>query len=203
MTSISPTISHLDFDAFILTYGERDVRYEMYDGEVFAMSGGSRHHSLVTVAAITALRLRAKPRGCETHGPDLYVRPDDDNKTAMSPDAYVRCGPPPPADQRYASDPLVIVEVLSPSTMWFDRGEKLHRYFKFSSLQHIIILYQDVYRAEMWTRPSDGATATDSNGNLLWTHVVANGLASSLKLSALGDETIGLTEFYDGVELTP
>ena len=99
MTLSSQTIGSLDFDAFIAAYGEKDVRYEMYDGEVFAMSGGSRNHSLVSGNALTALRLRAKPRGCETHGPDLYVRPDDDNKTAMSPDAYVRCGPPPPADQ--------------------------------------------------------------------------------------------------------
>ena len=53
----------------------------------------------------------------------------------------------------------------------------------------------------MWTRPPEGSTATDVDGNLLWTHVVANGLASSLTVAALGDEAIGLEEFYDGVEL--
>ncbi len=53
----------------------------------------------------------------------------------------------------------------------------------------------------MWTRPPEGSTATDIDGNLLWTHVVANGLASSLTLAALGEATIGLDEFYDGVEL--
>lgn len=190
----------MTFDAFLLAFGESDGRYEMYDGEVFAMAGGSRNHSLVTVAAITALRARAKQRGCETHGPDLYVRPDDDDKSAMSPDAFVRCGPPPPSDQRYISDPVIIVEVLSPSTLNFDRGPKLLRYFNFTSLQHVIILYQDEYRAEMWTRPPEGATATDVDGNLLWSRVVANGLSSSLTIEAL-DDAIGLDEFYDGVEL--
>jgi Uma2 family endonuclease len=200
MTTTLPTIEHLEFDAFIAAYGESDVRYEMYDGEIFAMSGGSRRHSLVSVSALIALRSRAKSRGCEAHGPDFCVRPDDDNKSAVSPDAYVSCGPPSPENQRYASDPVVIVEVLSPSTMQFDRGEKLRRYQKFESLQHIILLYQDEYRAEMWTRPPEGAVETDVDGNLLWTHIVANGLRSSLTIEALGD-TIGLDEFYDGVEL--
>jgi Uma2 family endonuclease len=200
MSSAHPTIDHLDFDAFILAYGETDVRYEMYDGEVFAMAGGSPNHSLVSVSTLVALRARARPRGCETHGPDLYVRPDDDNRSAMSPDAYVRCGPPLPQSQRYVSDPLVVVEVLSPSTMQFDRGAKLQRYFNFPSLQHVILLYQDEYRAEMWTRPPEGSVETDVDGNLLWTHTVANGLTSSLAISAL-DAAIGLDEFYDGVTI--
>lgn len=200
MTISLPTHTQLDFDAFIRAYGETDVRYEMYDGEAFAMAGGSRNHSLVTVSALVALRIRARARGCETHGPDLYVRPDDDHKSAMSPDVYVRCGPPPPPDQRYINDPTIIVQVLSPSTMSFDRGAKLQRYFKFDSLRHVIILYQDEYRAEMWTRPPEGSKETDVDGNLLWTRTVANGLASSLQIDAFED-AIGLAEFYDGVEL--
>lgn len=200
MSSTLPTIEQLNFDAFILAYGETDVRYEMYDGEVFAMAGGSPNHGEVSLNAAMALRLRAKPKGCKTYGPDVYVRPEDDNKSAMSPDAYVRCGPPLPRDQRYVSDPLVVVDVLSPSTMQFDRGAKLQRYFKFEGLQHVILLYQDEYRAEMWTRPPEGSVATDVDGNLLWTHVVANGLSSSLTIDAL-DAIIGLDEFYDGVTL--
>jgi Uma2 family endonuclease len=200
MTTTLPTIEQLDFDAFIVAYGESDVRYEMYDGEVFAMAGGSPNHGEVSLNAAMALRQRAKPKGCKTYGPDVYVRPDDDKSSAMSPDAYVRCGPPLPKEQRYVTDPLVIVEVLSPSTMQFDRGAKLQRYFKFDSLQHVILLYQDEYRAEMWTRPPADAVDTDVDGNLLWTHTVANGLSASLKIEALGD-TIGLDEFYDGVDI--
>jgi Uma2 family endonuclease len=200
MSSTLPTLDHLDFDAFIDAYGEKDVRYEMYDGEVYAMSGGSENHSLVSLNAAFALRQRAKPRGCTTHGPDLYVRRQDDRTSAMSPDAYVRCGPPLRKGQRFAGDPVVIVEVLSPTTMRYDRGEKLQRYFKFDTVQHVIILYQDEYRAEMWTRPPEGSIDTDIDGNLLWTHTVANGLGSSLTIDALGD-TIGLAEFYDGVAI--
>jgi Uma2 family endonuclease len=200
MSSTLPTLEHLDFDAFILAYGESDVRYEMYDGDVFAMAGGSPNHGHVAMNAAVCLRLRARPRGCTTYGSDVYIRPDDDDKSAMLPDAFVRCGPPLPKGQRYISDPIVIVEVLSPSTMSFDRGAKLQRYFNFTSLQHVIILYQDEYRAEMWTRPPEGAVETDVDGNLLWTRTVANGLTASLAIEALGD-TIELSEFYDGVEL--
>jgi Uma2 family endonuclease len=125
MSVFQPGPQNLTFDAFLDAFGESQQRYEMYDGDVIAMAGGSRNHSLVTVAAITALRAPVKPRGCQTHGPDLFVRPDDNGTTAMSPDAFVRCGPPQPKDQRFISDPVVIVEVLSPSTMEFDRGLKL------------------------------------------------------------------------------
>ena len=200
MSTTLPSIEHLDFDAFIAAYGEKDVRYEMHDGEVFAMAGGSPNHGAISLSAAVALRLRARPRGCTTYGSDVYVRPDDDDKSAMLPDAFVRCGPPLPSGQRYIGDPLVVVEVLSPSTMSFDRGDKLRRYQKFPSLHHVILLYQDEYRAEMWTRPPEGSVDTDVDGNLLWTHVVANGLTSRLNIDALGD-TIGLDEFYDGVEL--
>lgn len=172
----------------------------MYDGEVYAMSGGSENHSLIGGNAFVALRHRANPRGCTTHGPDLYVRRQDDKTSAMLPDAYVRCGSPLPKGQHFASDPVVIVDVLSPTTTRYDRGEKLQRYFKFDTVQHVIILYQDEHRAEMWTRPPEGSTDTDIDGNLLWTHMVANGLGSSLTIDALED-AIALSEFNDGVAL--
>jgi len=200
MSMPSPLAEPLDFDAFLLAIEGRAGRFELHDGEVFAMAGGSRNHSLVTVAALTALRSRARARGCETHGPDLFVRRDDSESTALSPDVFVRCGPPPPGDQRWAGDPVIVVEVLSPSTMSFDRGDKLRRYFGFATLQHLIILYQDEHRAEMWTRPAAGSTATDIEGTPLWTRVVANGLTSSLSIAAL-DATIALSEFYDGVDI--
>ena len=200
MSMILPTHTDMSFDAFLLAYGEIEGRYEMYDGEIFAMAGGSPSHGHVSSNALVALQKRARPRGCVTYGSDVYIRPDDDNKSAMLPDAFVRCGPPPPKEQRYITDPVVIVEVLSPSTMSFDRGAKLQRYFNFTSLQHVIILYQDEYRAEMWTRPPEGAKATDVDGNLLWSHTVANGLTSSLKIDAL-EANILLDEFYDGVAL--
>lgn len=198
MTSTAP--KHSDFDTFLRDFSEKEVRYEMYDGQVLAMLGGTPDQGHIGGNAAYAIRQRAHPRGCTTFGSDVYLRPDDDDKSAMLPDAFVRCGPPVPKSQRYIGDPVVVVEVLSPSTMEFDRGAKLHRYFKFASLQHVIILYQDEYRAEMWTRPPEGATETDVDGNLLWTRTVANGLGSGLEIAALGN-TIGLDEFYDGVEL--
>jgi Uma2 family endonuclease len=200
MAITNPTQNPMTFDAFIEAFGETETRFELYDGDVFAMAGGTPTHGLIGTNAIVALRAFARSKGCTTYGSDVYVRPDDDDKSAMSPDAFVRCGPPPPASQRYIADPAIVVEVLSPSTMSFDRGAKLQRYFKFSSLQHVIILYQDEYRAEMWTRPLEDSTETDVDGNPLWTHSVANGLSSSLDIDAL-DARISLQEFYDGVEL--
>jgi Uma2 family endonuclease len=192
--------ANLSFDAFFARYCERPTRYELHDGQLRLLIPEACTHSVLAGNAAVVLRHRAKPQGLLTFMTGMYFRTDSDDQSALLPDCSVSLPSTGNNYRNYATDPVVIVEVLSPSTMQFDRGAKLQRYFKFNSLQHVILLYQDEYRAEMWTRPPEDAVDTDVDGNLLWTQTVANGLNSSLKIDALGD-TIGLDEFYDGVEL--
>jgi Uma2 family endonuclease len=193
MVNLNPAPELLEFDAFLALYGEREGRFELHDGEAFAMAGGSEKHSLITINVAVALRSKARPRGCQTHGPDLYVRPEDDNRQAMSPDVMVRCGPP--LTTRYAPDPLIVVEVLSPSTEAFDRGNKLERYKTFQSLQHIVLVYTDEYRVEVYNR------ATGPDPETPWVRVTARAVEESFHLSAL-DAQIPLAEVYDQVVLS-
>jgi Uma2 family endonuclease len=193
-------VANLSFDAFFARYCERPTRYELHDGQLRLLVPEACTHSVLGGNAAVVLRQRAKPQGLLTFMTGMYFRAHSDDPSALLPDCSVSLPSTGNNYRNYAIDPLVIVEVLSPSTMQFDRGAKLQRYFKFESLQHVILLYQDEYRAEMWTRPLEGAVETDVDGNLLWTHTVANGLSASLNIEALGD-TIGLDEFYDGVDI--
>jgi Uma2 family endonuclease len=66
------------------------------------------------------------------------------------PDLTVRCGPV--SNKNYVTDPLIVVEVLSPSTMDVDRGEKLRFYQNLPTLAHIVLVYQDQLRIEHYHR---------------------------------------------------
>jgi len=68
------------------------------------------------------------------------------NHAAFEPDVVIRCGPTNPRS-RAATDPVVVFEVLSPSTMRYDRGTKLERYREIASLKQIVLVYQD----SIWT----------------------------------------------------
>ena len=63
-----------------------------------------------------------------------------DADTDYEPDAVVNCGPPLPPDATAAANPVVVVEVLSPSTQSVDSGEKLADYFRVPSVQHYLVV---------------------------------------------------------------
>jgi Uma2 family endonuclease len=181
--------------AFFDLIAGRPGRYELHDGEMYAKAGGSRAHALIGARTLRALGPLADARGCEAYGPDYYVRVESGAATSLvSPDAWVRCGAAPNESQA-ASDPVVVVEVLSPSTMVFDRGDKLARYFTIPSLQHVLLLYQHAMRAELWTR----TPREDGDDQWLVTH--HEDPAGHIPLAAL-DGSIALADLYLGLELT-
>src|SRR5258708_7489239 len=97
-----------------------DEKHEYVDGEIFAMSGGTREHSLVGHNVEVELGTALRERPCEVHGSDLRI------KTASGKyhyaDAFVLCGPPVFEDETRdaVQNPTVIVEVLSDSTERYD-----------------------------------------------------------------------------------
>jgi Uma2 family endonuclease len=192
-------LERLDFAAFIARCAERDVRYELYDGEAYAMAGGSPEHGALMGNAYAALRALFRSRGCEVFVSDVYVRAEDDDYNAMLPDVFVRCGPRPPGGPRYLSDPVLIVEVLSPSTMDFDRGEKLRRYKAMASVQHVMLIYQGEARVEVFSRPVDEAGAErDEDDRVVWETAAVSGPTGDIPLPRL-DAVLSLADIYDGV----
>jgi Uma2 family endonuclease len=140
-----------EFIGFVDQRGKGGERWELLDGTPVMMVGGTVGHSLVTSNVFRALADMARRRGCQTHSNDLLVSSPADQNFAAAPDVFVRCGPIA-RHLRKVDDPVLIVEVLSPSTMADDRGYKFTRYITIPSLQQILFVYPEEIRVESWLR---------------------------------------------------
>jgi Uma2 family endonuclease len=115
-------------------------RYELVGGEVVAMSPERISHARTKGQAYRALgdALRRVGLPCEALPDGVSVRVDAE--TVYEPDALVRCGEPLPEDAVEIGDPLIVVEVVSPSSGGRDKGAKLEDYFRLPSVRHYLIL---------------------------------------------------------------
>lgn len=160
-------------------------RHELVDGQIVAMSGASRAHNLINLAVASLLRTRLKGRGCETYASDMRVKVAALGLYTYS-DVAVVCGGPQLEDENGDTllNPLLLVEVLSPSTEAYDRGYKARAYRMIPSLACHVILAQDRPMAEVYTRQSEQ-----------WSLVDVSGLAAQLDLPALGI-SLPMAEIY-------
>jgi Uma2 family endonuclease len=115
-------------------------RYELVAGEVVAMAPERVGHGRMKGRAYTSLQeaIRVAGVGCEALPDGMSVRVDAD--TIYEPDALVRCGPPIDDNAVEIADPIIVVEVVSPSSRRRDTGSKLEDYFRIPSLRHYLIV---------------------------------------------------------------
>jgi Uma2 family endonuclease len=114
-------------------------KHEYIDGEVYAMSGGSKNHSLISVRFITLFSNHLEGGGCETGNSDLKVNiVATDNYTY--PDVSVTCDERDKTTTQYITYPCLIVEVLSDSTESYDRGGKFRLYRNNPILQDYLLV---------------------------------------------------------------
>jgi Uma2 family endonuclease len=115
-------------------------RYELAAGEIVAMAPERSAHALtkLAVARRLAQAVEAARLPCTVYPDGMAVQVDA--STVYEPDAMVRCGNPLPDDAIRVMDPLIVVEVLSPSTRARDAGAKLDDYFRLPSVRHYLIV---------------------------------------------------------------
>lgn len=116
-------------------------RFELCAGEVVAMAPERADHARAKMSACSVLARAIKREGvpCELFVDGLAVRIND--TTVYEPDALVNCGPRIAGDVTIAPNPIIVVEVLSPSTKGVDLGAKLIDYFSCVSIQHYLIIH--------------------------------------------------------------
>jgi Uma2 family endonuclease len=121
-------------------------RYELDDGQVVAMSPEQGQHLRVKRDVVLALATAVKRSGlpCEAFPDGATVRIDA--HTAFEPDALVNCGERMGNTELIAPAPVIVVEVLSPSTGYRDNAHKLANYFRVPSIQHYLIIDPNVRR---------------------------------------------------------
>jgi Uma2 family endonuclease len=169
---------------------QSDQKHEFYDGEVFAMSGGRATHSLIGGNVCGALNGALRNSPCLVHTSDLRVYCPTGLYTY--PDVSVVCSKPLYQDstQDVLLNPLVIIEVLSPSTESYDRGKKFEHYRSIPSLQEYVLVSQQDIRVEHFLRQQDADH---------WLLTTINDPEGKVEFPTL-DCSIAVSEIYAKVE---
>jgi Uma2 family endonuclease len=153
-------------------------KYEMILGRIVMMAGGKRNHAVISLNASSGLLARVVGSGCRAFGSDFLVQIDANNR--YFPDASVVCG----ETRDFTDRPVMVVEVLSPSTMREDLGPKLANYLRIPGLKYVLYLWQSEPLARLW---QPGAEPRDITG-----------LDATIELPALGLE-LPMAELYRDV----
>ncbi|MBD1920560.1 Uma2 family endonuclease [Microcoleus sp. FACHB-831] len=133
------------------------IKHEYIRGEIYGMAGTSKAHDIISLNVLTLLRNHVRGSGCRAYTGNVKVHIEQVN-TFYYPDAMVSC------DERDNSTledyfiryPRLIVEVLSPSTAAFDRGEKFADYRTLETLREYVLISQDRIRVDCFRRNSEG-----------------------------------------------
>ena len=135
---------------------------EYRDGRIYAMPGASRAHNLITVHVTGELYMQLRTRSCEVYPSDMRVKVSAGGLYTY-PDVIVVCDEPRFEDGHFDTllNPTVLIEVLSPSTAAYDRGEKFRRYQFLDSLCEYILISQDRVQVEHYLRQEDGWELTE------------------------------------------
>src|SRR5215831_13565322 len=135
--------SEMDVDAFLVWAEGREGRWELRDGQPVMMSPERAAHALTKYAAQESLNAGVKRAGvpCRMFPDGVTVRITSRN--AYEPDALVVCPSPPDLKTMEIPNPVIVVEVLSPSSAADDHGIKLDGYFSLPSVAHYLILDAD------------------------------------------------------------
>ena len=150
-----PVRQRFFFDEYLALEERSAVKHEFLDGHVWAMAGGSPDHGAVAANIIAILSNQLRGRPCRVFTSDVRIRVKATG-LATYPDVSVVCGKQEtdPEDPKNGTviNPCLLVEVLSPSTEDYDRGEKLAHYKQIPSLQEVVLVAHEENRIELWRR---------------------------------------------------
>ena len=134
-----------------------NVKHEYLDGVIHALAGGTPEHGAITMRTGAALVPQLRGRGCTVYSSDVRIWVAAIGLSTY-PDVSVACGERQvdPVDPQALVDPVVLVEVLSPSTEAYDRGEKLRHYQLIPSLREVLLVAHDRHEVDVWRRAEGG-----------------------------------------------
>jgi Uma2 family endonuclease len=181
-----PALRPMTLDEFLRWDDGTDTRYELIGGFPLAMAPPARAHGLVGARLVARLEesLRGR-RPCSAQIEAGILHPDRAD-TFFVADIAVTCEPYAPGDQS-VEEPLLLIEVLSPSTERHDRRIKLPAYQRIGSLQEIVLIDRDMPFAELYRRQED-----------IWTVRSIQGIEALLPFASIGVE-IAMAELYEGI----
>lgn len=183
-----PATRRMTVDEFFAWQAQQDRNYELVDGvpvmTVKAMTGATATHDRITVNAIVTLGTQLRGRPCRPTTSDTSVRT---MRGTRRPDVTIECGKPGPRDMA-ADEPRVVIEVLSPSTLRYDRFEKLAEYQQHPEIRVILLVDTETPKVTVYRRTGQ-----------LWGVEILEGLDATIGLPEI-EATLPMAELYLGVE---
>jgi Uma2 family endonuclease len=156
---VSSTVArrHYTYDEYLALDEASNVKLEYFGGDIYAMAGGTPEHAALCLQIGSSLNVQLEGKPCRVYGSDLCIRVLTTG-LATYPDTSVVCGPleRDPEGKSTVLNPTLLVEVLSPSTADYDRGEKREHYQQIASLREIVLVAPDRRWIEVHRRESEG-----------------------------------------------
>jgi Uma2 family endonuclease len=171
-----------------------EEKYEYFDGEVFSMSGASLNHEQIVANLIFSLRERLRGRPCRALPSNTRVIVPS-QQPYRYPDLTALCSEPQTRTVGGVDallNPALIVEVLSPSTEAYDRGDKFTHYKSIESFAEYLLIAQHRPHITHYVKGDDGT----------WQYEEVNELDKSLWLASL-ECPLELGDVYEGIEFSP
>lgn len=180
-------------EAYLELERDSDIKHEYFQGEMLAMAGASPNHIIIAGNLTTHLNMQLRERPCFVFQSDLRLKVSS-LRFYSYPDITVVCGQPQYTEDKPESllNPLLIMEVLSPSTEQYDRGKKFQRYQSLESLQEYVLVAQDSPYIERFLRQSSDE----------WLYLSAAGLEATIELASI-QCTLALNDVYAKISFTP
>lgn len=135
---------------------QSEVKHEYLNDEVRAMRGANWEHNQIFGATFATLYAQLRGKGCQVNPSDQRVKVMDTGLMTY-PDLSITCGEPKFAGEEFDTlvNPIVIIEILSPSTEGYDRGAKFQHYHEIDTLREYILISQDQARIEGYRKGDD------------------------------------------------
>ena len=155
MSAQPQTSCKLSAEDYLVWEAAQPERHEFVDGEVFAMAGAEDRHVTVTGNVYMALRQHLRGTPCRTFMADMKVQAHADS-SYFYPDVVVTCSAADADSRQIKREPRLTVEVLSPGTEAYDRGEKFVRYRQIASLSEYALVDFEHRRVDVFRKQPDG-----------------------------------------------
>jgi Uma2 family endonuclease len=131
---------------------ESPVKHEYYKGEIFAMAGAGARHNVIYSNLFGSIAYRLKGKPCQPYGSDMRINIPE-NTLFTYPDISIICGDiiPSPEDEDTATQPTVIIEILSPSSRQYDKGDKFMLYRQIPALTQYVLIDSESIHIESYS----------------------------------------------------
>ena len=168
-----------------------EVKHEFYKGEIFAMSGAGARHNIISINLVGALLRQLEGKPCRPYGSDMRIHIPE-NTLYTYPDISIICGDIISADDDAdtATQPTVIIEILSPSTKSYDRGDKFKLYRAIPALREYILVDAESINVECFSL----------NDEFIWELREYKNSEESLSIKSM-EAVIALEEIYKDTKL--